>query len=67
MKRNLLLGGIAAVFVLVGCQPSTQEGGTGATPDEMPADTATTDTMMGAFVAPDAGAATGSEVRAGRG
>ena len=67
MKRNLLLGGIAALFVLVGCQPSTQEGGTGTTPDNMPADTATTDTMMGAFVAPDPGAGTGIEVSAGRG
>lgn len=45
-RKPLLLGGLAIVFVLAGCQPTTQDGGTGATPSGMPADTATTDTMM---------------------
>lgn len=47
MNRNhLLFAGTAALFVMAGCQPTTQDG-TGATPSGMPADTATTDTTFG--------------------
>lgn len=42
MKRiQLLVSGTAALFVLAGCQPSQNSGGTGATPGGMPSDTMT--------------------------
>lgn len=44
-RKHLLLGTIAAVFAVAGCQPTTQDGGTGATP--MPPDTMMTDTTTG--------------------
>ncbi|HEX6926652.1 MAG TPA: hypothetical protein VF167_14615 [Longimicrobiaceae bacterium] len=44
MNRNRrLIAGAAALFLLAGCQPATQNGGTGE-PSGMPGDTTTTDT-----------------------
>lgn len=42
-RNRRLIAGAAALFLLAGCQPATQNGGTGE-PSGMPGDTTTTDT-----------------------
>lgn len=57
-RNRRLIAGAAALFLLTGCQPATQNGGTGE-PSGMPGDTATTDTstMDTVGFAPQTGAA----------